>query len=281
MNRSVFFVVGFIIATMLWTSGCTNKNEAGKDSVQDTTFVIDTLPTDTLETLIEETPMPKAADELFDDFFFNFAANKKLQYERVDFPLQENKFGKTTLVDKKTWRMEHFFMRQGFYTLVLGSTKDIKGAKDTKVEHVLVEKIHLDKNYIQQYVFNRVEGLWKLQQLNSESTVNNKNGEFYTFYDKFVNDSTFRVNAMAESVDFSGPDPEDDFSRMEGSIMPEQWSMFAPELPKDIIYNITYGDHHTNSSQRILVIRGIANGFETELTFKKSPEGYKLVKLTM
>ena len=33
---------------------------------------------DTLEQLITETPMPRAADELFDDFLFNFAANKRL-----------------------------------------------------------------------------------------------------------------------------------------------------------------------------------------------------------
>lgn len=281
MKRSVYFVVWVMVATMLWTSGCTNKNASSEDSLSDTTAIVDTLPIDTLETLIEETPMPKAADELFDDFFFNFAASKKLQYDRVDFPLTVNKFGKATVVDKKNWRMEHFFMRQGFYTLVAGSTKDIDGAKDTKVEHVLVEKIHLDQQYVQQFVFNRVEGMWKLQQINQESTRTNSNGDFYNFYGKFVNDSTFRQTSMAESVDFSGPDPEDDFSRMEGSIMPEQWAMFAPELPKDVIYNIIYGDHHTKGSQKILVIRGIANGLETELTFKKSSEGFKLVKLTM
>ena len=30
--------------------------------------------------------MPKAADELFDDFFFNYAANRKLQLKRTTWP---------------------------------------------------------------------------------------------------------------------------------------------------------------------------------------------------
>ena len=43
---------------------------------------------DSTEQLIEETPMPKAADELFDDFVFNFAANRKLQKSRFIYLAQ-------------------------------------------------------------------------------------------------------------------------------------------------------------------------------------------------
>ena len=38
--------------------------------------------------LFEDTPLPKAADELFDDFFFNFVSNPKFQTSRVVFPLK-------------------------------------------------------------------------------------------------------------------------------------------------------------------------------------------------
>lgn len=38
--------------------------------------------------------MPKAADELFDDFLFNFAASRKLQRQRVHFPLPVYRNGK-------------------------------------------------------------------------------------------------------------------------------------------------------------------------------------------
>ena len=55
----------------------------------------DPTSADTLETLLSEQPMPKAADELFDDFFFNFSANKKLQRKRISFPLPVMKMGKS------------------------------------------------------------------------------------------------------------------------------------------------------------------------------------------
>lgn len=279
MKRSFYLIVVLTLLTMIWTTGCTQKTS---QEVQDTidSMEVDTMPADTLESLIEETPMPKAADELFDDFIFNFAANRRLQLERTVFPLDVVSFGKASQMTRKQWKMERFFMRQGFYTIIAANMKDINAAKDTSIDHVVIEKIYLSDDYVQQYVFNRVEGLWMLQQIKTQAVHENSNGEFYSFYGKFVNDSLFQQQSLAETVDFSGPDPEDDFARMDGSIMPEQWSMFAPELPKGMIYNIVYGDRPLKGDKRVLVIRGIANGLETELTFKKSGGGYKLIKLT-
>ena len=51
-------------------------------------------------------------------------------------------------------------------------------------------------------------------------------------------------------------------------------------IPKGMIYNILYGQKYTQSSQKILMIRGIANGFQTELTFKKKAGRWMLVKLS-
>ena len=73
-------------------SGQTNKNSDTIDSSSEAP--------DSTEKVISETPMPKAADELFDDFFFNFAANKKLQFKRIVFPLTVNN-GKDSIMMKK------------------------------------------------------------------------------------------------------------------------------------------------------------------------------------
>src|SRR5574344_2660557 len=62
---------------------CTGNKAGSQDNVPaDSDSVVDTAAVDTMEMLISETPMPKAADELFDDFFFNYAANHKLQLKR-------------------------------------------------------------------------------------------------------------------------------------------------------------------------------------------------------
>ena len=52
--------------------GCSDKKNSMTDSMSiGDSLTADTAATDTMETIIAETPMPKAADELFDDFFFN------------------------------------------------------------------------------------------------------------------------------------------------------------------------------------------------------------------
>ena len=81
-------------------------------------------------------------------------------------------------------------------------------------------------------------------------------------------------------MEFIGPDPDDDFSQMEGLITPETWPAFAPELPDNMIYNIIYGEDSKPGLQRIFVIRGIANGLEMELTFKRKKSKWMLTKLS-
>ena len=81
-------MVVLLIAMGSTTTGCTDKKPTTADSTRTDTIVGDTATRDTLESIIEEQPMPKAADELFDDFVFNFAANRKLQFARIKFPLE-------------------------------------------------------------------------------------------------------------------------------------------------------------------------------------------------
>lgn len=80
-------VLAVLVFVSFSTTGCKDKKHA---KVSDTTVVdtavADTQALDSTEKLIEETPMPKAADELFDDFVFNFAASRKLQMKRIQFP---------------------------------------------------------------------------------------------------------------------------------------------------------------------------------------------------
>ncbi len=130
--KSIVFAV-FAVALLMFS--CTGKKggqgeEMPADSVADTTVVTET---DTLELLITETPMPRAADAMFDDFIFNFVANKKLQKERIIFPLRKTENGKTELTEKDQWEMERFFMKQGYYTLFFDNDKEMELMKDTAV----------------------------------------------------------------------------------------------------------------------------------------------------
>ena len=103
MKKGAFLIVLAIIASIFCFSsvGCSDKKPAAVDSVA-TTDSDSMAVVDTMATIITESPMPKTADELFDDFIFNFAANRKLQYSRIQFPLSVTKFGKKSEMTKKS-----------------------------------------------------------------------------------------------------------------------------------------------------------------------------------
>ncbi len=73
---SLITVMLAVLTIVCFTSvGCTDKKPApAVDSTAADTAVADTQAMDSTEKLIEETPMPKAADELFDDFLFRFCS---------------------------------------------------------------------------------------------------------------------------------------------------------------------------------------------------------------
>ncbi len=250
------------------------------DTVAQTDSAVLTEPTDTMEQLITETPMPRAADELFDDFLFNFAANSKLQMERVAFPLPMVKGRDTIKVDRKSWTIERFFMRQDFYTVIFDSERQMERVNDTSVEEAVVEKIYFNTGAVLQYQFKRIKGAWMLLWQKTEPISANRNASFLQFYHRFVTDSLYQAESLAETVLFSGPDPDDDFARMEGILTPDTWPAFAPELPDRMIFNITYGKVTEPSDRKIFVMRGIANGLEMELTFRHMNGRWQLTKLT-
>lgn len=279
MRKGILFVViASVLMVLCTTAGCTGKNNSGADTAGiDST---DTTAADTLEQLITEQPMPKAADELFDDFIFNFAANRKLQFKRIKFPLRVVNGKSEKMVEKSQWKMEHFFMNQGYYTLIFDNRRQMKIVKDTSINHVVVEKIYLKRKKVKQYIFNRINGEWNLVEVNTGAMYQNNNASFLDFYQKFATDSAFQTRHLDSPIHFSGPDPDDDFSTMTGDIEPETWPAFAPELPANFIYNIIYGQQYTQSNKKILVMRGIANGMEMELTFVRKGKAWKLTRLS-
>ena len=108
----------------------------------------------------------------------------------------------------------------------------------------------------------------------------NAHASFLSFYRRFVTDSIFQVKSINETVEFVGPDPDDDFNVMEGVITPDTWEAFAPKLPSKSIYNIIYGKPQEEGNRKIFLLRGVANGLEMEMRFKKTGSKWLLTKMT-
>ena len=219
---SLITVMLAVLTIVCFTSvGCTDKKPApAVDSTAADTAVADTQAMDSTEKLIEETPMPKAADELFDDFLFNFAASRKLQMERIHFPLAVYRNDKLKKhIAKRHWKMEHFFMRQDYYTLIFDNRKQMNLMKDTTIDHVVIEKVFYSRKVVQQFLFNRINGQWMMTSINYKPMYQNMNSSFLKFYGSFATDTAFQSRHLHNPVKFTGPDPDDDFSTMTGEII--------------------------------------------------------------
>lgn len=277
--RKLLYAAFIAVCLTLAVAACSDKKPVEQQAPL-TDSIVDTTATDTMEELIEEQPIPKAADELFDDFIFNFAGNRKQQLARIAFPLTVINGETTTAMQRKQWKVDHFFMPQGFYTLVLDNHKQLDLPKDTSINHVVLEKINLIDGLVKQYNFDRQEGTWMLTSLRNVPLDTHQNASFLHFYQRFATDSAFQSASLNEEMSFIGPNPDDDFEELAGNITPEQWPAFSPgELPSGMIYNIIYGHPTGNKNQKVFLLRGISNGQELEMTFRRVGDHWKLFKL--
>lgn len=265
---------------LLLLAGCGGQktNNTEEEVPADTMAAVDTTAVETVDEL-DNLPMPKAADELFDDFIFNFAANKTLQAERVMFPLKKVNGDKVETINRDQWKTERYFLRQQYYTLLFDSEKQMEVVKDTSVNHAIVEMIYFNTGAVIQHVFDRLRGAWMLTKIETIPISSSYNASFLEFYHRFATDPDFQMESLNETIQFEGPDPDDDFSRMDGLISADTWEAFAPELPQKMIYNIVYGQPQKGSSRKLFVMRGIANGFELEMTFQRKDGKWILTKL--
>ncbi len=273
--------VAFFCLTLLVACGGNKTNTTEEEIPADTTMsAADSIAADeAANDPLANLPLPKAADELFDDFLYNFAASRKLQMERVMFPLKKVNGNKVEKIDRDHWRMERYFMRQQYYTLLFDSEKHMEVVKDTSVNHAVVEMIYFNTGAVVQHIFDRLRGAWMLTSVNTIPISGSNNASFLEFYSRFSTEKEFQEESLSETIQFEGPDPDDDFARMEGVITPDTWEAFAPELPQKMIYNIIYGQPRPEGNRKVFVLRGIANGMELEMTFVRKNDTWKLTKL--
>ena len=281
MKRYTSFGV-LVLLQLLICFGCIGRRDSAEDGRHNASdsLAVDTLPSDSMLDLVEDTPLPKAVDELFDDFFFNFAGNRKMQLSRIQFPLPVEKEGGEVLLDRRQWQYSHFFMGQGYYTVLLDNNQQDTLSKSVTVEHASIEKLYMNENLVKRYVFDRIAGEWMLTSVAHSQLDDHPCASFLHFYEQFATDTTFQMRSLDNFVLMTAPDSDDEFTEVTGTITPEQWSAFKPEvIPSGVIYCVNYGQQYTNGHQKILIVRGIANGLNIEMTFQRKGASWKLVKI--
>ena len=266
--RKLVYIVFMLCVSMMTFTGCKNEKPVQNvDSIDtDSSLVVDTTDSDTMAEIITETPMPKAADQLFDDFFFNFIASPKVQKARIKWPLPVY-----TYVDKQ----EHITSLKTFITQTALLAIMIKS---TKLDTVVVEKIRLREGAVEQYWFDHQDGKWKMNKIRNISFEDSKNASFLNFLQKFF--SADGAGMIKDPLPYHGADPNGEETNIISTTIPaSDWSTYLPAVPGDVIYNIIYGQKYGEGNFKILDFKGLSNGLETQLIFKRHKGNWKLVKI--
>ena len=273
------FLLFPLFVSLLCAVGCKSRTETPAvpveeviDSVQSDSLVVDSVPA------VAETPIPKKADEFFDDFAFAFMKKPRFQRSRIVFPLEHIVDGKRSVIQKSAWKYDRMYSARETYTLIFDSAKGHGMAKDTSVNRVVVEELDLLQQRIKSFLFLRENAEWRLTRLTEEKMERSENSDFYAFYQRFSTDTDFQRAHIARQLSFSTFD-EDNFKRIEGFISASQWPDFAPELPKNKLTNVLYGQTFKNTNLRVLSISSPSSGFTSTLTFRRRNGKWMLTRL--
>ncbi len=268
------------VAALIFFGACGNK-KANIDPFAAITQEVDSVRThvDSLEMMQPEEPKPTRVDESFDDFIYNFASDDALQRQRVKFPLAYYKQNEKINIEKSDWEHDELFVRQHYYTLLFDKEEDMDLVGDTSLTSVQVEWIFMRERMLKKYYFERIKGAWILEAINLRSIEKDENEDFVDFFYRFASDSLFQSRHVLNPLAFVTSDPDDDFSILETTIDRNQWFAFKPELPKERLSNINYGQsNEDHSSTKILALKGIGNGFSNLLYFRRKGGEWELYK---
>ena len=235
---------------------------------------------DTLqEAEVKEEPKPMVADELFDDFIFNYASDDALQRQRTVFPLPYYDRDTPLKIEADFWKHDYLFTKENCYTLLFDKEEDMDMVGDTTLTSVQVEWIFLKTRMVKRYYFERKRGMWMLEAINLREMEKGENEDFVEFYTRFVRDSVYQSKHISHPLQFITIDPDDEFSILETTLDVDQWYAFRPVMPTDRLSNINYGQKNEDlSDTKILKVNGIGNGYSNIFYFRKRGKGWELYK---
>lgn len=249
------------------------EDEPEEDSVE--AFIGDTLH------LFDEIEPPAAVDELFDDFLYNFIDDAHFQSQRIVYPLPCKTGDEEEKLTQQEWQQYDHFKNQELLSVIYEREQDFVLSKDTSMQSVTVEWIGLKSDEVEKFHFNRVANKWMLTEIDKKHRSEMPSGDFLNFYARFVADSIFQREALAEPVKVILTSEDGEEEPQEEHLNADEWFEMRQSLPlpTDAIVNVNYGQASISQNRKILMLQGLGNGMQMKFKFNKQDDGWKLMEI--
>lgn len=279
-RKSLFYYTLVGICSMMATSCTTSSTNDNTIVSEDTLLLADDQTTVLVsdEELEQERAYNVRADELFDDFLYNYVHDEALQLERTKFPLPKVMLdGTSETICVEKWENNFAFM-DGEFTTTLYNNEEEKGInEDTHLELASVERIDLVKQLLTSYDFVKDNGKWKLKTIRDIKFTDSDLSDFLIFYSKFTKDPSFQKRSLARSIHISMMDPNDDAQTIEGFVTRDQWSTVNSGIPEGVISNIRYGQKYAHAKKLLMEKISLGDGMSETFHFAKNGARWELV----
>ena len=280
MNR---FLISFTIL-LLFVSACNNASEDRGEVIATDSVYVDSscYVQDTLQ-LFEEEVLPESADELFNDFFFNYTSDMNFKSQRQAYSLDCNMGDTVVKIHSSELDVYSELLVDDYYSIIYERDEDLAFQKDTSLNEVAVERIDLDGKQIEQYIFNRIEGKWMLTGVGRNEMDYNPNSDFLDFYKSFSSDSVYRKNCINEPLKFVLLSEIDDVEDEIQELTSDEWLAISADLPlpAGVMINIDYGQTIISKNSKLLLVEGVSNGLSLTYRFMKIDGAWNLVEVTL
>ena len=149
------------------------------------------------------------------------------------------------------------------------------------MQHVGVEWIQLKEDEVEKFQFNRVDGKWMLTEINKKKLDDMPNGEFLTFYAKFMADTVFQRKSLTEPVKLILTSDDGEEEPQEEHLNADEWFEMRNSLPlpTDELINVDYGQACISQNKKTLLLQGISNGMQMKFKFTKDGDDWKLKEI--
>lgn len=250
-----------------------NKSDVNNILSSSDLYTIDSLSNNKKSELEEES----ATDELFEEFLYNFVSEDKFQLRRVMFPLKVYKSsGDSTYIAKENWKHNDSFANEEYYSVIFDKEDDIDLASDSTLNEIKIRLADNSVSYLKSYLFSKNKNTWSLKNI-LEEEINSDVDVFENFLFKFVTDTVFQTERLKSHIIYVHTDPDNDFEILEEKINLEQWNVVKPQYCSQKLAYIDYSNNQ-KSNKKVVVIKGLANGYSTILFFKKEKGHWTLYK---
>ncbi len=235
---------------------------------------------DTLE-LFEPEVLPESADQLFNDFFYNFASDMQFQKQRIVFPVKCEDCDTIIKCKRADWTDQ--LVVDDYYVILYERPEEVAMQQDTSIANVTVERINLDINEVDFFRFDRINGKWMMTGVRHEPIPETTNSDFLQFYHAFSSDSTTLRNSILEPLKFVLTSEDEEIEDEVQELSVDEWLSVSGEIPfpSHQIVNINYGQTCISRNNKLLLVTGISNGLFMRYKFTKIDGQWMLVEVVV